>query len=137
MAAGMTMSHGWKSTSCAVIFAPPPGKSGSGFALRIAPIDQLGNVEAFFVVERAVNIGDADDFVTRLVHQHGAHGADVAEALNDDARLIALHAEFGDGRVASDHAGRGRWLLCGRASRPSPTGLPVTTAVVVWRMCIE
>src|SRR5437763_1905817 len=31
MAAGMAMSHGWKSTSRADIFVPPPGKLGSVF----------------------------------------------------------------------------------------------------------
>ena len=39
------------------------------FALAVDPVDQLGNVEATFVVEAAMDVGDADDFVAGLVHQ--------------------------------------------------------------------
>ena len=39
-------------------------------ALSVNPVDELRDVETFFVVQAAVNVGDADDFVAGLVHQH-------------------------------------------------------------------
>src|SRR6202050_2100634 len=99
-------------------FGAAGGKLRQRFALRVAPVDQLRYVEALLVVERAVNIRDADDFITRRVHEHGAHRADVPEALNDHARLIALHAEFGDSGVTNDHQpAASRFLTPARATQ--------------------
>ena len=84
-------------------FRAASGKFRQRLALRVAPVNELGDVEALFVVEGAVDIGDADDLVTRFMHEHCAHRADIAEALHDDACLLALHAELGDSAFAGNH----------------------------------
>src|SRR5579863_1416856 len=82
----------------------PGGKFRQGFALRIDPINQLGDVEPFFVVERPVNIRRTNYFVAGLVHQHRCHRADVSEALHNHPRLIALQSNAGEGAIAHNHA---------------------------------
>ena len=44
------------------------------------------------VVKPAVPFADADDLVAGFVHQQRGVGADIAEALNDDARIFAAHS---------------------------------------------
>src|SRR4029077_8778815 len=81
----------------------PAGKIGKRFVLAVDPFDEFGDVETAFVVESAVNICNADDFVARLVHQVGGLRADVAKTLDDNARATTLHAEFLNCLVAADH----------------------------------
>src|SRR5580704_298259 len=76
---------------------------GKRLALAVDPLDQLRDVEAAFVVETAVDVRNADNFVARFVHQISGLRADVAKALNDDASAATLHSEFLNGFVAADH----------------------------------
>ena len=64
-----------------------------------------------------MNIGHADDAVAGLMHQRGGHRADVAETLNDHARLLALHAELRERLVADQHqAAAGGFVAAVRAA---------------------
>ncbi len=56
----------------------------------------------FGVVEAAVVLGDADDGVALFGEELGGVGADVAEALNDDAAAFDGHAEVLHRLVADD-----------------------------------
>ena len=85
--------------------------------VAVLVLEQLVNVDAVGIVEAAVFLGDADDLVAVLHHQAGGIGADVAEALNDDAAAVDGHVEIAQALVADHHARRGRWPQCGRASR--------------------
>src|ERR1700733_5880585 len=76
---------------------------GKRFALPVDPLDQLRDVEAGFVVETAMDVRNADDLITGLVHQIGGLRADVAKALNDDASAATLHSEFLNSFVTADH----------------------------------
>ena len=53
-------------------------------------------------------------------HQLGADRADVAEALDRDARALELEAECFAAFARARSSRRGRWPRGGRASRPSP-----------------
>jgi hypothetical protein len=65
-----------------------------------------------------MNIGDTDDFVAGLVQQLRRHRADVAESLNDDARVHAEHAEFSERPVAIDqHAAPGGFVAAARSAQ--------------------
>ena len=79
------------------------GKFRQRLPLRINPVIQLRNIEAIFVVESAVDIGHADDFVTRRMHQESRLRAHVPESLNDYAAGLALHPQLVDRAVAADH----------------------------------
>src|SRR5271157_424214 len=79
------------------------GKFLQGFFLGVDPVDDFGNVEPFFVVEAAADVGETNDFVAGLLHQVSGKGTHVAEALNDDASGFFLHAELGHGLVHADH----------------------------------
>jgi hypothetical protein len=72
---------------------------GAGF---FAVLDEGGDVDAVLVVEATVVLGDADDGVALLGEEFGGVGADVAEALDDDAAAVDGHAEVFDGFVADD-----------------------------------
>ena len=101
-----------------------------------AVFDERGDVDAIGVVESAVVLGNADDGVALFVKELGGVGADVAEALDDDAAAVDGHAEVLDGFVTDDgDAAAGGFFAS--AEPPRLTGLPVTTALTVWRMCME
>ena len=64
--------------------------------------DERLDVDAVRVVEAAVVLDDADDFVALFGQELGGVGADVAEALDDDAAAFDGHAEMLEGLVADD-----------------------------------
>ena len=66
MAAGISDVAGLEQHFLRGHFAAAAGKIRQRLLLAVNPVDQLRNIEAFFVVQAAVNIGDADDFVARL-----------------------------------------------------------------------
>src|SRR5262249_10407366 len=49
------------------------------------------------------DVSEADNLVADPLHQHGSHGAHIAEALNDHAAAFAFDAELGQRLVAADH----------------------------------
>src|SRR5581483_4765410 len=76
-----------------------------------------GNIEAVFVVKTPADIRESDDFVAGLLHQAGGHGADIAEALNDDPRALLLQAQLSHRFVYADHdAAAGRFAAAARAA---------------------
>ena len=80
----------------------------------------------------------ADDLEALARHQPRGHAADVAEALNDHAWWTPASMPKRSQRFErDDHAAAAGGFRCGRASRRVRSGLPVTTAVTVWRMCME
>src|ERR1700733_9609131 len=82
------------------------------------PFDHRGNVEAVFVVESAMNIGDPDDFLFRFAQEHRGHRADVAEALDHDAAFFAFHAQLLDCLVADEvDAAPGGFATSARATK--------------------
>src|SRR6266851_4063661 len=93
------------------------GKILQRFLLGVDPIDRLRHVEALLVVKTAADVREADDFVARFLHEVRGHGADVAEALNDDAAAFFLDAEFREGFVAANHhAAAGGFAPAARAA---------------------
>jgi hypothetical protein len=68
----------------------------------LAVLDERGDVDAVLVVEAAVVLGDAGDGVALFGEELGGVGADVAEALDDDAAAVDGHAEVFHGLVADD-----------------------------------
>src|SRR5260370_29404079 len=76
-------------------------KAGDG-AGALAMLDESGDVDAVLVVEAAVVFGDADDGVALFGEELGGVGADVAEALNNDAAAVDGHAKVLDSLVADD-----------------------------------
>ena len=77
------------------------GEAGDRAGL-LAVLDQRADVDAIRVVEAAVVLGDADDLVALFGEKLGGVGADVAEALNDDAAALDGHAEVLQRLVADD-----------------------------------
>ena len=69
----------------------------------LAIIHQSFHVNAVRVVQTAADFGDADYFIARLMHEHSGIGANIAEALNDDAGRFAIQAELLAGLIADDH----------------------------------
>ena len=70
------------------------------------------------VVERAVNIGDADNLVARVKEQLRRHRSHVAESLHDDARAHVHHPEFGQRAVAvEEHAAPGGLMPAARSAQ--------------------
>ena len=99
-----------------------PGAAGGKVLQRlflvVDPVHDLGDIEAVFVVEAAGDVREADDLVARLVHELGGHGADVAEALHDDAAARVAHAQLGEGFVAAhQHAAASGFLAAARAAQ--------------------
>ena len=81
----------------------PPGKPSTVLFLPRV-FEQLRDIEPAGVEDAAVDVGDADDFVTGLVHQARGLRADVAKALHDHARCGALAPEALQRLVADNHA---------------------------------
>jgi len=52
--------------------------------LKQSPNQLIANIESVFVVQRPMNIGDADDFVTRLVAKVSPPSSLRCRILNDD-----------------------------------------------------
>src|SRR5581483_5457698 len=79
-----------------------PGEAGDGtFAQAVLP--QRVNINSILVVQPAVHLGDADNLVTVLVHEPRGIPAHVAKALNNHARLLAIHVQPLQRLVAYDH----------------------------------
>ena len=57
-------------------------------AVFLAVIAEGFQVDAVLVVQAAADFADADDFVASLMHEQGGVGADIAEALHDDAGAL-------------------------------------------------
>ena len=116
-----------------VLLGPREALNG---AIALAEFPQRRKVDAVFLVQAAVNLDDADDLVSGLRHEAGRVRTDVAEALHDDAGGIAMDAQF---RIAFSQTMRTPRPVASRRPREPPMliGLPVTTAVTVWRMCME
>ena len=83
----------------------------------LAVFDERVDVDAVGVVEAAVVLGDADDRVALFGEELGGVGADVAEALDDDAAAFDGHAEVLEGLVADDGDAAAGGFACVRASR--------------------
>src|SRR5208337_1705158 len=69
----------------------------------LAEIDEGVQVDAVFVVQAAAHFGDANNFVSALIHEMSGVGADITKALHDDAAAFARQAELLDGLVADHH----------------------------------
>src|SRR5208283_5631774 len=72
-------------------------------AIFLAEIDEGVQVDAVFVVQAAAHFGDANNFVSALIHEMSGVGADITKALHDDAAAFARQAELLDGLVADHH----------------------------------
>ena len=101
VAAGMRMSQS-ETMSSSLGMASAPRKP-SVVPLRYLYSTELVDVDAVGIVEAAVLLGDADDLVAVLHHEAGGVGADVAEALNDDAAAVDGQVEIAQALVADHH----------------------------------
>src|SRR6266700_1449566 len=85
--------------------------------VAVAIFQQVVDFDAIFVEEPAIVFGNADDFVSGIVHEFGGIGTHVAEALNDDACGLALHAELLERFFTDNHdAATSRFSAAARAS---------------------
>ena len=71
--------------------------AGAGLVL-----EEFGDVDAIGVVESAIELADADDFVAPVPEDFCSVGADVAEALDDDRGFGGDHVEVLDGLTGDD-----------------------------------
>src|SRR5581483_1273973 len=78
------------------------GEAGNA-ARTLAVLDQCIDIDSVFVVKRAIDFNDANDFVTCIRHQLGGVRADVAEALHDYAGTFGLQSQFFYRLIADDH----------------------------------
>src|SRR6266851_6014975 len=86
--------------------------------LRVYPVHHLGHVQALLVVECAADIREPDDFVAGFLHEVRGHGANVAEALNDDAAALLLDSQLGQRFIAANHhAAAGGFFPSARAAQ--------------------
>ena len=69
----------------------------------LAEFDQTVQVDPVLVVEASTHLGDANNFVSSLMHEMGSVGADVAESLHNHAAALTRQAELLDGLVAYHH----------------------------------
>ncbi len=111
------------------------GKALERLLLRIV-LQKGRHIEPLGVGDPAANVGHADDLrAGGMAHLRGDR-ADVAEPLHRDAEARELEAVRAR-RLAGNHheAAAGRFHAPARTAHVN--GFPVTTAVTVWRMCIE
>src|SRR5439155_4726848 len=66
-------------------------------------LPQRSHVDSILVIDRAVYLNYADDFVTRLRHKQGSVRTNITESLHNDSCVLGLQPQFPDGFIADDH----------------------------------
>jgi hypothetical protein len=134
VAAGIRISHSVVITSSEGIASALRKPKRRPIAFLV--LEQLVDIDAIRIVEAAVILGDADNLIAVLRQQARSIRANVAKALDDHAAAVDGHVEIAQALVAHHHhAAAGGFLASARTANAN--GLPVTTDVTVWRMCME